>query len=442
MRASKFGHEALALRVNELARQAGKDTQYTHTSVTNWVTRGMIPRGPVPACIAAALGERLGRRVDVAEIGMDTPSCGNRSMGLDFPRDPADAVRGAIAFWRDVDRRKFLNNTFAVGAFTIPVTRWLSVPADAASGHHGARRVGRGDLDELWQAVEEARLWDSRFGGGNWKASSTAQCLRQRATPLLQGTYTERVGQELFRVTAELSRQIGWSAFDNGQHDAAQRYLIQALRLARAAGDVEVGAYVLTTMSLASFLRGHPVEAADMAEGAYERAKGIAGPKVLSFARLAEARALARAGHAGAAKTALARSEELLNQAQPDRDPTWMAYYSAERLATDATEIHRDLGDPAAALRWSRRADTMPATRYTRAVGIRLAVEADSHLQNNDLEQSLAVGHRSVELLSRVHSARAHSYVRSLTEALAPQKKDERVQEFIGHARRELAFAS
>ncbi|MDX2389394.1 hypothetical protein NJL88_04740 [Streptomyces sp. DK15] len=40
------------------------------TSVVNWTRRGMAPKAPVPSLIARALGERLGRPLDVAEIGM------------------------------------------------------------------------------------------------------------------------------------------------------------------------------------------------------------------------------------------------------------------------------------------------------------------------------------------------------------------------------------
>ncbi|WP_424862914.1 sporulation associated protein [Streptomyces sp. MMS24-I29] len=441
--ASGASREALALRVNELTWQAGIRTQYTNTSVTNWVKRGMIPRPPTPACIAAALGERLGRPVSVADIGMSEPRGGNPDVGLDFPRESADAVRGVTEFWRHVDRRAFLNRSFAVGAFAIPVTRWLAVPADAATDHRGTRRVGREDLDQLWQAVEDARLADSRFGGGNWKSSSVATCLRDYATPLLQGTYTEETGKALFRATAELTRQIGWSAFDAGHHGAAQRHFIQALRLARAAGDIHVGAYVLTTMSLAAFLRGHPSEAVDMAEGAYERAKNLpGGTKVLSFAKLAQARAHARAGEANEATAALVLSENLLDQARPDTHPAWMNYYTRERLATDATEIYRDLGRSRDALAWSRQADAMPADRYTRAVGIRLAVEASVHLQNDDLDQGLAVADRSVRLLSQVRSARAHGYVHDLTTLLAPRQRDKRVAAFVEHTRRSLPAAS
>ncbi|MFD4319014.1 sporulation protein [Streptomyces sp. NPDC058548] len=366
---------------------------------------------------------------------------GEGDMGLDFPRDPSDAIRVAATYWRTVDRRKFLRNGFAVSAFTTPVTRWLTQPADAATIHHGGRRVGRGDLDELWQAADEARLWDSRFGGGNWKTSSVTECLRLRAAPLLWGTYTEAVGKELFSATAELSRVVGWSAFDIGQHEAAQRHFVQALRLARAAGDVQAGCYVLTTMSLQTTLRGYPQQAADMAEGAYERAKTVAAPRVLAFAKLAEARAHGRTGDAKAAGAALALSESLLGAVRPDSDPEWLSYFTHARLSADATEIHRDLGQPHAAFAWNAQADAMPSDRFTRAVGIRLAVLAGSHLQDKDLDQSLAVGTRALAVLRTVSSTRAHGYLRDFTAALEPWRNDRSVSAFIDRTKAELAAA-
>jgi hypothetical protein len=109
------------------------ETDYSHTSVANWCRRGMTPKWPVPELSAQAIGERLGRPVGLAEIGMSDARAPNANTGLDFPRDPADAVRVATSFWSPVNRRDFLTtgaSGFAVSAFTTPVTRRLVAPAD------------------------------------------------------------------------------------------------------------------------------------------------------------------------------------------------------------------------------------------------------------------------------------------------------------------------
>lgn len=435
-------HKSLAHRVNQLTRQAGIQTDYSHTSVANWCRRGMIPKHPMPQLLAQAISERLGRPVNLGEIGMGGAETINADVGLDFPRDPADAVRVATTFWRSVNRRDFLTQTgtgFAASAFTTPVTRWLVSPTDETADHQGSGQVGQADLDELRDAADDARRWDSKYGGGNWKANSVTDCLEHRAAPLLQGSFSDTVGRELFSVTAELSRLAGWTAFDVGQHDAAQRHFVQALRLARAGGDVQLGCYVLTTMAMQALMRGFASEAIDMAQGAFERARHDAVPRVLAFTKLIEARAHAREHNARAASRALAASEGLLGKADADSgdEPGWIDFYHHARLSADAAEVFRDLKNPKMALAWNKQAAAMPTGVFTRSVGMRLAIVGTAHLQARDLDHGLELGHRSVDILARVQSTRAKDYVAEFNAALVPWRREPAVREFMQRTRDE-----
>ncbi|MFJ3216716.1 hypothetical protein ACIPLC_12430 [Kitasatospora sp. NPDC086801] len=130
------------------------------------------------------MGERLGRPVGLTEIGMGGLHDPSAEMGLDFARDPADAVRVATTFWSNVDRRDFLGTSFAVSAFTTPVTRWLVRPADLGVAARGSRRVGRRDVEELWDAAAEARRWDYRAHGRAGDARAVAAALSASETLL------------------------------------------------------------------------------------------------------------------------------------------------------------------------------------------------------------------------------------------------------------------
>ncbi|MGW4227647.1 sporulation protein [Streptomyces bauhiniae] len=405
----------------------------------------MTPKPPVPSLIARALAERLGRPLDVAEIGMSTVRENAEDLGLDFARDTAEALRHAVTFWSTVehlDRRRFLSRTFAVGAYGSPVTRWLGVPVDSGAAHHGTQRVGREDLAELWQAAEEAQRWDSKYGGGNWRSSSVTRCLARRAAPLLHGSYSDEIGRGLFSVTAELARVAGWSAVDTGHHDIAQRHFVQALRMAKAGGAVDIGCHVMANMALQTLLRGYPDEAIDMVQGAYDRSRGRAGHRVLGFAKLIEARAHAKTGDARAAAGALAASERRLEQAEHDADePAWIRYFTHARLSADAVEVHRDLRNPAAAWRWNTQAAAMSPDDFARSVGLRLAVLATAHLQEGNLDQGLVLGNRAVDILGRVASARARDYVADVAVALTPWRREHPVAEFMHRARTELTLA-
>ena len=403
----------------------------------------MTPHWPTPQAIAAALSDRLGRPVSVAEIGMPQPATTSPEIGLDFPRELPHAIDVAAAWWilgDQVNRRAFGRVAFAAAAFTTPSTRRLIQPADADAAlqppQSRGRRVGTADLAELRDAAEHARHIDSKYGGGSFSSSLVADVARARR-PLLKGSYTDAVGRELFSATAQLGRLAGYSAWDVGDQARAQRHYIQALRLARAAGDVPLGGYVLASMSLQAGLNDHVEDAIDMAQGAYERARDHATPRTLAFFKLVEARAHARVARRHgraytrrAAALALARSEALLGRAHPDDgDPSWIDFFTYARLAADATEIHRDLQMPHMVMRFEEMA-TMPALTYTRSAGMRNAIVGSAHLQARRLDEGLEHGHRAVDILSHVASTRSLTYVNDLLHALTPWDAETSVRQF------------
>jgi hypothetical protein len=441
---ARMSNSRLARRVNELAAHEGLSRGYNHSSVTRWIA-GDTPRGPVPRLIAAALSERTGRMLRVDQIGMSVEPL---PTGWDFPRGRDDAIRGAQAHWAATGDEP--DSGFMPAYYPLPLNRWLATQADTfpittnptatITSAVGGRRCGRRDLDELRQFSDQARAWDAMYGGGDWRMNAVIHCLRERAVPLLDGSHTEPIARELFAITAELGRVIGWSAFDAGQSGIGQRHLIQALRLARASGDIEVGTYVLTTMALHSVLEGAPDLALDMVEGAFARGKhGGAAPRVLAFAKLVEARAHGRLGDETSAGSALSRAEKLLDRIRSDTpDPAWISYVTPSRLAADATEVFRDLRKPRAAIRWNEQVTGISDDHNPRAVGLRLAVVATAACHLRDLDQALATGRRALDLLGKVHSSRGSSYLRAVVEAMAPWEGDARVQEFTAQTEQPL----
>ncbi|MET3982502.1 sporulation protein [Streptomyces sp. PvR034] len=298
------------------------------------------------------------------------------------------------------------------------------------------QRVGHSDVAKLREAAEDARRWDSKYGGGDWRSSMVPECLRVDAAPLLLGSYTDEVGRALFGATAELTRLAGWMAFDTGQQEAAQRYYIQALRLARAAADVPLGGYVLASMSLQATYRDFPDEGVDLAQAAVERNRGLATARTMSFFRLVEARAHAKSGDPVAAGGALRAAEGWLERAREgDPDPTWLGFYSYDRFAADAAECYRDLKLPRQVRRFTEQALSRPTEEYVRSHGLRLVVSAVAELESGNLDAACAAGTRAVEVAGRISSARTTEYVRDLLHRLEPYGDEPRVAELRERAR-------
>lgn len=493
-----ISNAGLARRVNDLGAQRGLTLRYDKTSVARWVSKGMVPQGAAPHLIAAAIGAKLGRPVPLHEIGLADADPAPE-VGLAFPRDVGAAVRSATDLYRlDLAGRRggggiwqSLAGSFSVSAYATPASRWLISPADSSVAREpvarepvpgaappeglpappgalvggvpaqpsgetpphapphtppapapagpeagGPQRVGHSDVTKLREAAEDARRWDSKYGGGDWRSSMVPECLRVDAAPLLLGSYTDEVGRALFGATAELTRLAGWMAFDTGQQEAAQRYYIQALRLARAAADVPLGGYVLASMSLQATYRDFPDEGVDLAQAAVERNRGLATARTMSFFRLVEARAHAKAGDSAAAGAALRASEGWLERARDgDADPTWLGFYSYDRFAADAAECYRDLKLPRQVRRFTEQALSRPTEEYVRSHGLRLVVSAVAELESGNLDAACAAGTRAVEVAGRISSARTTEYVRDLLHRLEPYGDEPRVAELRERAR-------
>ncbi len=450
---AQISNAGLARRVNDLGAQRGLTLRYDKTSVARWVSKGMVPQGPVPHLIATAISGKLGRPVPLEEIGLgDTDP--TPELGLAFPREVSEAVRSATDLWRvDLDLRRgpgggrwsdSLAGTFSVSAYATPVSRWLITPADGSVAREAPRsaadlasyRVGHSDAVKLREAAQEARRWDSKYGGGDWRSSMVPECLRVEAAPLLLASYSDAVGRALFGATAELTRLAGWMAFDTGQHEAAQRYYIQALRLARAAADVPLGGYVLASMSLQAGYRGFAEEAVDLAQAALERNRGLATARTMSFFHLVEARAQAKARNAAACAAALGAAESALERARSgDCDPAWIDFYAYDRLAADAAECFRDLGVPAKVRQFTREALARPTEGFVRSHGLRLVVSAMAEAEAGDLDAAVAAGERAVEVAGRISSQRSREYVVEMLRRLEPHQGERRVRELTERAR-------
>ncbi|MEV6836745.1 MFS transporter [Streptomyces sp. NPDC051133] len=447
-----ISNAGLARRVNDLGAQRGLTLRYDKTSVARWVSKGMVPQGAAPHLIAAAIGQKLGRPVPLHEIGLADADPAPE-VGLAFPRDVGQAVRSATELYRlDLAGRRAgsggiwqsLAGSFAVSAYATPASRWLITPADSSVAREAGSaeesgapiKVGHSDVQKLQEAAEDARRWDSKYGGGDWRSSMVPECLRVEAAPLLLGSYSDEVGRALFGASAELTRLAGWMAFDTGQQEAAQRYYIQALRLARAAADVPLGGYVLASMSLQATYRGFGDEGVDLAQAALERNRGLATARTMSFFRLVEARAHARAGDAQAAGAALKAAEGWLERSREgDNDPSWLGFYGYDRFAADAAECYRDLKAPRQVRRFTEQALSKPTEEFVRSHGLRLVVSAVAELESGNLDAACEQGVRAVEVAGRISSARTTEYVRDLLHRLEPYGDEPRVVELRERAR-------
>ncbi|MET9802637.1 transcriptional regulator [Streptomyces sp. NPDC006368] len=433
----------LARRVNMVGQERGLDLRYDKTSVARWL-RGQQPRGRAPGIIAEALGRKLGRTVTIDEIGMANGKNLASGVGLQFAPTVLGAIEQVCELWRsDVGRRDFLSGTaVAASALVEPSRDWLITGADAQVARQAGARVGVSDVEAVRAMTDALVELDHRFGSGHVRPV-VVHYLNSVVSGLLSGSYRDTVGRQLFAAVARLTELAGYMAVDTGQPGLAQRYYIQALRLAQAAGDRGYGGYVLAaSMSHLAAQLGNPREIAQLARAAQEGARGHITPRAEAMFLAAEARGHALLGDARVCQEVTARAVAAMDRAEARAgdDPVWIAHFDHAYLADELAHCYRDLGMPEAAARAATDAlDGHPETRARRrAIG--LVLLATAQLQQREVEQACHTGTRAVDLLGTLRSSRGAEYLDDLQLRLEPYANEPSVREF--GARLELQAAA
>ncbi|MFG3498081.1 transcriptional regulator [Streptomyces sp. NPDC047928] len=432
----------LARRVNMVGSERGLDLRYDKTSVARWL-RGQQPRGRAPGIIAEALGRKLGRTVTIDEIGMANGKNLASGVGLQFSPTVLGAIEQVCELWRsDVGRRDFLSGSaVAASALVEPSRDWLITGPDPQVARSAGARVGLSDVQAVRAMTDALVDLDHRFGSGHVRPV-VVHYLNSVVSGLLSGSYRDAVGRQLFAAVARLTELAGYMAVDTGQPGLAQRYYIQALRLAQAAGDRAYGGYVLAaSMSHLAAQLGNPREIAQLARAAQEGARGHVTPRAEAMFLAAEARGHALLGDARTCQEVAGRALAAMERVDTGSgdDPVWIAHFDHAYLADELAHCHRDLGHAQAAARAAADAvNGHPETRARRrAIG--LVLLATAQVQQREVEQACHTGTRAAELLATLRSSRGTEYLEDLQQRLEPFGDEPSVREFT--ARLELQAA-
>jgi tetratricopeptide (TPR) repeat protein len=313
------------------------------------------------------------------------------------------------------------------------VVAWLDLSDDPGEelAELAVRHVGETDVDRIRADTDLFGLMDQRHGGGHvrWMV---VEYLRREVAPLLHGSYTDRVGRELFAVAAMLTRRAGMMAYDAGHHGPARRHLGLALQLARDAGYRALGAHVLTSMSHHALDLGDLQEASQLLHAAQGDAAD--SPALLAKAAVMEARLHARLGDTGPCEEALTVASWAFERSDPAHDPEWIANANEAYLAGQFGNCYLDLGQPARADPYLRSALASYRPDYVRRRAMATTLLARCDLERGELEQACLAGVKAIDLAVRLKSRRALAGVSDLQQCLEPHHRERPVREFQEHA--------
>ncbi|MGA5128377.1 helix-turn-helix domain-containing protein [Streptomyces olivoreticuli] len=221
---------------------------------------------------------------------------------------------------------------------------WRSLASDAQASAKFARFISSTNIDGT--AIEQlqadiASLSRHYVSHPLLDLYADIRDLRNETFELLRGRQRPRHTADLYEAAAQLSGLSAHVCLDSGDYASAATHTRTAWACADAAGHNGLRAWVRAVQSLIAFWNARPREAARLAQdGQTFSAPGSIGVRLASL----EARALAAAGDARSASTALQRAEQAREDMQgPEESPGLFSFPQAKQSAYAGT-THLTIG--------------------------------------------------------------------------------------------------
>lgn len=416
-----WSQTGFAKRVAERCAMNGHPAQIAASTVTRWM-HGSVP-GPhtaKAACEVLTLAlaqlpeEGLRREILPSTLGWTDDALDLVDGSLEY-RDVAHAITVSIGLWRaeTMHRRDLLTSAMALPALAVATRDALVLPPEPDTAHTGGQRVGASDVELIRTQTRNFQDLDSRFGGGRLRKDFAA-FLDNHAGPMLNGTYDDATGRQLYAAVANAHILSGWMCHDDDRNGLAQRYHTAALRLAHAVGDKPLVARVLVHQARLLADSGERKEALSLACSAVYAADS-APPAVRAYTAITQARAWAYVGNPGESMKAVDAARSAFDQ--PGTSPEWLDWFDRPELEGQAAWALTMAGYPEQAESALAVARGKGANMRRDNIGL-VITEAEIARLRGDAEQQQSLTAQAAALATDVKSKRVTARISRLQAGL------------------------
>lgn len=384
---------AINPRLNAMG-QPGMDPTAGH----GWL-RGGLPRSPAVRDLAAVvLSQATGRQYTVGQLwGRDHPLPEPHATGELLGPMPLQRVLNVAAAWTGGTVEPALVRPASEGHLTSAAWDATRQPLVRSAAGRGGDYVPPEYVGMLEEQLASLRRLDDRAGGGPLSQRHARIALHEAVTLINAGRYSAATGTRLLRHAAGTAQLAGWLSFDARLDPAAHRYLLLAIRIARAAGDADMVANALGMLAYQHAASSSPDVALRFAHAAVEHsARSVPVVRARAWGRLATA--CASAGDLPGFQRAIDRCRHYLGQRRPD-DPPSLYYLTPQQVDAECGQALVDI---------AQRSQGRRSALLAEAAGLLSPIAA----------QGAAAGYRRSGLLHGIHLIRASVIARD-TEATA-----------------------
>jgi hypothetical protein len=311
-------------------------------------------------------------------------------------------------------RRRFLAASGA--ALIIPAHEWLLDPGPLKAAANG-RPVSPEAMDELERLVRQQAAFSEEIGI-DAALPGLRGTLGTVVSLIKRNSYSQAVGKRLYGTASELSRQIGWLHYEDGDLDAAHRYLVTALKAAHDSNDRPLGAYTLMLMSALAAYHGDPIHAVIMLQTAQAGGRGELAPRQEAGISAALARAHGKLGEVEAVRREADRAMKLVAEPFSEEDPSYIRWIDAGDLAGANGRAFLFANAPQDARRYLESAIANMSASVPRDRAIYSFCLASTALRTGEVEHACAVAQQGTDILDRLGGARVTSFARDFATSL------------------------
>jgi len=242
-----------------------------------------------------------------------------------------------------ISRRAALAGAAAVAvgpALVEPLQRWLH-PLQSMSRWSSSSAISEEELAALQRVADGLRGWGGRGGFGLARKAVLGQLdeLAERLSRAPAGPTTERA----FFIGAELSKVAASMSWDAGLHDAAQRYYVLGVRMAKAGRNDPFAALCLAAMARQMFDLGRPEDGLELVQLAQYGTRRTATPTLQALLLTREAWAYAQMGQVREFDRVVGLAQDSFAQRKAEAEPWWLHSFDEAELEGVIGARTRDL---------------------------------------------------------------------------------------------------
>lgn len=295
------------------------------------------------------------------------------------------------------------------GTYAPALHEALVMLPDAETTGKGQQRISASDVELLELHTDLYGRLDARHGGGRFRCVFAA-FLDMHATPLLHGAFSARRGRLLYGSVADAVLALASMAHDDQLPGLAQRYDLQAMRLAQAVGDRGRVARGYIHQARLAAVRGERGDVLTHARSAVFAAVG-APALVRAYAAITEARAWALNENPEQTLAAVGRARDAFDRAGAGPGPRWLLWLDRPELEGQAAWALAMAGLAVPGTQALRAALAMPVERTRDNVELLITGAELARLRGDDSERAA--------LMKRAYEASRHLKSRRLADRLA-----------------------